>query len=184
MSRLTAVFALMLWCLSATAQEPCFFQKCYGSGTVLLYNVPNLAGTLEVAARNIICPADVLLDDPLAGKLTFRTVTLVSAVFPPIAPVTVVMNDVDKYAMLAPSIATFSGPAAVSIGFSRRWIRGTLEVTIADRRDPTDALGPSIMQFDTVKMVFTPDTSPLPYLLEWEGIMWKGDLIVFERWGR
>jgi hypothetical protein len=53
-----------------------------------------------------------------------------------------------------------------------------------DWRDPTDALGPGIMLFDTVEMTFVPENSPLPYPLEWRGIVWKGDLVVFERRGR
>lgn len=40
------------------------------------------------------------------------------------------------------------------------------------------------MLFDTIKMTFLPENSPLPYQLEWQGIVWKGDLIVFERLGR
>ncbi len=185
MSRLAAVLALLLWCLPLYAQDGCLYQKCYGSGTVLVTNIPHTAGMVEVAVRSILCPDGSTVDDPLAGKLVFRTVTPVVGGLPPIAPVTVVLHDVDKYAMLEPYTATFAGPATVYIGFlTRRGIKGTLEVTISDRRDPTDALGPSIMQFDTIKMTFIPETSPLPYQLEWEGIVWRGDLIVFERFGR
>ncbi|MCL6474887.1 MAG: hypothetical protein K6U75_07540 [Firmicutes bacterium] len=186
MSRLVLTFALVLWSLPLLAQDNvCYFQKCYGSGTVLITNTPHTAGTIEVAVRNILCPEGVTPpDDPLAGKLVFRTVTPAVDSWIPIVPVLVVMHDADAYAMDRPFAATFSGPATAYIGFTRRGIKGTLKATIVDWRDPTDALGPSIMLFDTVEMTFVPENSPLPYQLEWRGIVWKGDLIVFERWGR
>jgi hypothetical protein len=144
---------------------------------VLITNTPNTAGTIEVAVRNILCPeAPTPPDDPLAGKLVFRTVTPSLASWIPIVPVLVVLHDVDAYAMDRPFAATFSGPATAYIGFTRQGIKGTLKATIVDWRDPTDALGPGIMLFDTVEMTFVPENSPLPYPLEWRGIVWKGDL--------
>lgn len=186
MSRFAWTLVLLLWSLPLFAQEQvCYYQKCYGSGTVLVTNIPSTAGTIEVAVRNILCPEGVTPpDDPLAGKLVFRTVTPAVDSWIPVVPVTVVMHDADKYAMDRPFAASFSGPATAHIGFTRKGIKGRLEVTVVDWRDPTDALGPGIMLFDAVKMTFIPETSPLPYRLEWEGIVWKGDLIVFERWGR
>jgi hypothetical protein len=185
MSRFVLAAALLLWCLPLSAQDTiCYFQKCYGSGTVLITNVPSVAGTVEVAVRNIICRDGTTVDKPLAGRLVFRAVTpSVDPKLPP-APVLVVMHDAEKYAMENPFTTTFSGPATLHLGSSRRAIKGTLEVQISDRRDPTDALGPHIMQFDTISMTFVPATSPLPYQLSWQGIVWRGDLIVFERWGR
>lgn len=183
MSRLIAVLALLLWCLPLYAQDS-FYQKCYGSGTVLVTNVPFTAGTVEVAVRHIIPPEGTTIDDPLAGRLVFRTVTPATDAPWIRAAVTVVMHDADTYGMENPYTASFSGPATAYLGWSRKGIKGTLKVVIADQRDPTDALGPSIMQFDTIKMTFVPETSPLPYQLEWEGIIWRGDLIVFERWVR
>jgi hypothetical protein len=186
MTRLASTLALVLWSLPLLAQDnACQFQKCYGSGTVLITSAPNTAGTIEVAVRNILCPEGVNPpDDPLAGKLVFRTVTPAVDSWIPIVPVLVVMHDASEYAMDRPFAATFSGPATAYIGFTRRGIKGTLKATIVDWRDPTDALGPSIMLFDTVEMTFVPENSPLPYQLEWRGIVWKGDLIVFERLGR
>ncbi|MCS6830934.1 MAG: hypothetical protein RMM08_10240 [Armatimonadota bacterium] len=187
MTRLIPLLVLLLWSLPLFAQEPvCFYQKCYGSGLVLISSTrPSVGGTVEMAVRNILCPQDVTPpDDPLAGNLVFRTVVPAVNPITPLVPVTVIMHDADKYAMLKPFEATFSGPATAYIGFTRRGVKGTLEVTVTDWRDPTDALGPSIMLFDTIKMTFTPELSPLPYQLEWQGIVWKGDLIVFERWGR
>lgn len=188
MSRFATTLVLLLWSLPLFAQEPaCFYQKCYGSGLVLITSTnPSMGGTVEMAVRNILCPEGVTPpDDPLAGKLVFRTVTLAApGSWPPIVPVTVVMHDAERYAMEKPFEATFGGPATAYIGFTRKGVKGTLEVTVTDWRDPTDALGPSIMLFDTLKMTFVPENSPLPYQLEWQGIVWKGDLIVFERWGR
>lgn len=185
MLRVAAVMALLLWCLPLQAQEIYFFhQKCYGSGAVLVTGSPGTAGTIEVAVRNIIPPDNTSLDDPLAGKLVFRTVA--SAVTAPVARVgvTVVMHDAHSYKMENPYTVIFSGPASAHFVHNRRVIKGTLVAEISDRRDPTDDLGPSIMQFDTIKLTFIPEMSPLPYQLEWQGIVWKGDLIVFERWGR
>lgn len=187
MSRLIFTMVLLLWSLPLFAQEPvCLFQKCYGTATVLVTStVPTTAGTVEMAVRNILCPDGTSsIDDPLAGKLTFRTVAIAGGGLPPIVPVTLVMHDAERYAMDKPFEATFSGPATAYIGFTRKGIKGTLEVTVTDWRDPTDALGPSLMLFDTLKMTFVPETSPLPYQLEWHGIVWRGDLIVFERLGR
>jgi hypothetical protein len=57
MSRLVLTLALVLWSVPLLAQDSvCYFQKCYGSGTVLITNTPNTAGTIEVAVRNILCP--------------------------------------------------------------------------------------------------------------------------------
>lgn len=81
------------------------------------------------------------------------------------APVTVVMHDVEVYEMENPYTTKFSGPAVAYLGWSRRGIKGTLTAVISDQRDPTDALGPSIMRFDTIKLTFVPETSPLPYQL-------------------
>lgn len=186
MSRLIVTLALVLCSVPLLAQDSvCYFQKCYGSGTVLMTNTPQTPGTIEVAVRNILCPEGATpSEDPLAGKLVFRTVTPALASWIPIVPVLVVMHDADAYAMDRPFAATFSGPATAYIGFKRQGIKGTLKATIVDWRDPTDALGPGIMLFDTVEMTFVPENSPLPYPLEWRGIVWKGDLIVFERWGR
>ena len=187
MSRFVWTLALLLWSLPLFAQEPvCFFQKCYGSGMVLITsNTPSTGGMVEMAVRNILCPEDATPpDDPLAGKLVFRTVTVAVGNWPPIVPVTVVMHDAEKYAMGKPFEATFGGPATVYVGLSRWGIKGTLEVTVIDWRDPTDSLGPSLMLFDTVHMTFVPENSTLPYQLEWQGILWKGDLVVFERLGR
>lgn len=187
MSRLVLAMVL-LWCsLPLWGQEPPWlYQKCYGTGTVLITSAtPNLGGTLEVAVRSILTPEDVSPpEDPLAGRLVFRTVTPSVSTITPLVLVTVVMHDVDKYSMELPYVATFAGPATAHVGFSRRGIKGVLEVTIADLRDPTDALGPSLMQFDTVKMTFIPENVTTPYQLQWEGIVWKGDLVVFERVGR
>lgn len=186
MSRLVWTLALVLWSLPLFAQEQmCYYQKCYGSGTLLITNIPSTAGTIEMAVRNILCPEGVTPpDDPLAGKLVFRTVTPSVDSWIPVVPVVVVMHDADRYEMDRPFAATFSGPATAHIGFTRRGVKGTLKVTVIDWRDPTDALGPSLMLFDTVQMTFLPENSTLPYQLEWQGIVWKGDLIVFERWGR
>lgn len=183
MPRIITVLVLLWWCLPLYAQD-LFYQKCYGSGMVLVTNMPFTVGTVEVAVRNIIAPEGVTIDDPLAGKLVFRTVTPALDTLWLRAAVTVVMHDVEVYEMENPYTTKFSGPATAYLGWSRRGIKGTLTAVISDRRDPTDALGPSIMQFDTIKLSFVPETSPLPYQLEWEGIIWKGDLIVFERWGR
>jgi len=135
--------------------------------------------------RNIIPPEGTTIDDPLAGNLVFRTVTPMMD-FPGIrAAVTVVMRDVEAYAMENPYTTRFSGPAIAYLGWNRRGIKGTLTAEISDRRDPTDDLSPSIIQqFDTIKLTFVPETSPLPYQLEWEDVVWEGDLIVFERWVR
>ncbi|MEJ5253444.1 MAG: hypothetical protein HPY54_04585 [Chthonomonadetes bacterium] len=184
MSRLIAVLALLLWCLPLYAQDHFFYQKCYGSATLLVTNIPSTAGTVEVAVRHIIPQEGTAIDDLLAGRLVFRTVTPAINSSWLRTAVTVVMHDADTYAMENPYTATFSGPATAFLGWSRKGIKGTLKVVVSDRRDPTDELGPSIMQFDTIKMTFVPDTSPLPYQLEWEGIVWRGDLIVFERWVR
>lgn len=183
MSRVIAITALLLWCLPLYGQD-FFYQKCYGSGMVLVTNLPSTAGTIEMAVRHIIPQDGSTIDDPLAGKLVFRTVT--HALDAPVvrAPVTVVMHDAEAYEMANPYTTKFSGPATAHLGWSRRGIKGKLTAEISDRRDLTDALGPSIMQFDVFKLTFEPENSPLPYLLEWEGIVWKGDLIVFERWGR
>ncbi|MDW8105176.1 MAG: hypothetical protein RMM06_00740 [Armatimonadota bacterium] len=187
MVRLLFGVVLLLWSVPLLAQEqPWLYQKCYGTGTVLITSAtPNLGGTVEVAVRSILAPEDVVPpDDPLAGKLVFRTVTPSVSTITPLVLVTVVMHDVDKYAMERPFVATFSGPATAYIGFSRRGVKGKLEVTVADLRDPTDALGPSLMLFDTVKMTFVPENVITPYQLQWEGVVWKGDLVVFERLGR
>jgi len=187
MSRFILTLALLLWCLPLFAQESaCLFQKCYGTGLVLITSTtPSTGGTVEMAVRNILCPEGVTPpDDPLAGKLVFRSVSLAPGGWPPVVPVAVVMHDAEKYAMPKPFEATFSGPATAYIGYTRRGIKGTLEVTVTDWRDLTDALGPSIMLLDTIKMTFVPELSPLPYQLEWQGVVWKGDLVVFERWGR
>lgn len=181
-----SAIALVLWlCSLPLFAQDLFYQKCYGSGLVLLTNVRFTAGTVEVAVRNIIPPEGTAIDDPLAGKLVFRTVTPMMD-FPGIrTAVTVVMRDVEAYAMENPYTTRFSGPAIAYLGWNRRGIKGTLTAEISDRRDPTDDLSPSIIQqFDTIKLTFVPETSPLPYQLEWEGIVWKGDLIVFERWVR
>lgn len=183
MSRVIAVIALLLWCLPLYAQD-FFYQKCYGSGMVLVTNTPFTAGTIEVAVRHIIPPEGATIFDPLAGKLVFRTVTPAMDTPWLRTVVTVVMHDAEAYEMANPYTTKFSGPATAYLGWSRRGINGRLTAEISDRRDPTDALGPSIMQFDTLKLTFEPKDSPLPYILEWEGIVWKGDLIVFERWGR
>jgi hypothetical protein len=186
MSRLVWTLVLVLWSLPLLAQEQvCTYQKCYGSGMLLVTNVPSTAGTIEVAVRNILCPEGVHPpDDPLAGKLVFRAVTPAVGGWIPVVPVTVVLHDADEYGMDRPFAATFSGPATAYIGFTRRGIKGTLKVTVVDGRDPTDALGPSLMLFDTVQMTFVPENSTLPYQLDWQGILWKGDLVVFERLGR
>jgi len=187
MSRLLLTTVLLLCSLPLLGQEPPWlYQKCYGTGTVLITSAtPNLGGTIEVAVRSILSPLDVVPpEDPLAGKLVFRTVTPAPNPMTPLVPVTVVLHDVDKYAMEKPFVATFAGPATAHIGFLRKGIKGILEVTIADLRDPTDALSPNQTQFDMVKVTFTPENVTTPYLLQWEGIVWKGDLVVFERLGR
>ena len=94
MTRLALTLALVLWSLPLLAQDNvCYFQKCYGSGTVLITSAPNTAGTIEVAVRNILCPEGVNPpDDPLAGKLVFRTVTpaaAIAAAQPPVPPPTI-----------------------------------------------------------------------------------------------
>ncbi|GBC96385.1 hypothetical protein HRbin16_02187 [bacterium HR16] len=153
MSRFAITLVLLLWSLPLFAQEPvCFFQKCYGGGLVLITSTtPSTGGMVEMAVRNILCPEGVTPpDDPLAGKLVFRTVTVAVGSWPPIVPVTVVMHDAERYAMEKPFEATFSGPATAYIGFSRRGIKGTWRslsqtgVTLPTRWDPAScSLTPS-----------------------------------------
>lgn len=183
MSRILVVLVLLWWGLPLYAQD-LFYQKCYGSGMVLVTNAPLTAGTIEVAVRHIIPQDGTTVEDPLAGKLIFRTATPMLDTSRLRAVVTVVMHDAEAYEMATPYTTKFGGPATAYLGWSRKGIKGWLTAEISDQRDPTDALGPGIMLFDTIKLTFEPEASPLPYLLEWEGIVWKGDLIVFERWGR
>lgn len=182
MSRYLVVLVLLAAGVSAYAQAPSFFQKCYGQGTLLLASASaSSTASVEIAVRNILHPATETVDGQIAGKLVFRIPGLSTAARPPL---TIIMQNAEKYVMENPWTATFAGPAILYRGVERAGVKGTLEVTVADLRDPTDALGPSIMLFDTIRLTFVPSTSPLPYQLEWKGIVWRGDLVVFERWGR
>lgn len=188
MSRWILALVILLCSLPLWAQEPsALYQKCYGTGTVLITSAtPNLGGTIEVAVRSILTPEEVSpSEDPLAGKVVFRTVAPSMNTIAPVVLVTVVMHDVDKFSMELPYAATFAGPATAQIGFSRKGIKGTLEVTVADLRDPTDALRASpTALFDAVRITFTPENTTTPAVLQWEGVVLKGDLVVFERLGR
>jgi len=184
-ARWLLTLGVLLACLPATSQEAqCLFQKCYGSGSVLLSNVSAAVGQVEVAVRNILCSEADVRDKPLAGRLVFRAVTPALDPGNPRVPVQVVMHDAARFVMENPHTVSFSGPATLYLGSSRRGFKGTLQVEISDRRDPTDAFSPTPGQFDTISMTFVPETSPLPYQLSWQGIVWKGDLVVFERRGR